>query len=198
MTENGRGGGESEREADEEGEASGDEEGRRGRNDEHRDYDDGADGFEGGNGGDRDHGHQEVVDDFRSEALGLGEAWVEGGEGEFLVEDPNDEDVEEEGASGNECGVGDLNEEFFRLEERDEIERSVFQSTIEDATGIEIDIAGTLLDQEESDRKEGGENDAHGGSTFDFTELSDPLGEERGEDSGESGPEEHPPTGAAS
>ena len=44
--------------------------------------------------------------------------------------------------------MGHLNEEFFRLEERDEIERSVFQSSIEDATGIEIDIAGTLLDQE--------------------------------------------------
>lgn len=94
--------------------------------------------------------------------------------------------------------MGHLNEEFFRLEERDEIERSVFQSSIEDATGIEIDIAGTLLDQEKSDRKQGGENDAHSGSTFDFTELGDPLGEERGEDSGESGPEEHPPTGAAS
>ena len=94
--------------------------------------------------------------------------------------------------------MGHLNEEFFRLEERDEIERSVFQSSIEDATGIEIDITGTLLDQEKSDRKEGGENDAHGGSTFDFAELGDPLGEERGEDSGESGPEEHPPTGSAS
>ena len=153
MTENGRGDGENEAEANEEGKVSGDEKGGGRWDDEHRDDDDGADGFEGGNGGNRDHGHEEVVDDAGSEALGLGEAGVEGGEGEFLVEDPNDEDVEEEGASDNECGVGDLNEEFFRLEERDEIERSVFQSSIEDATGIEIDIAGTLLDQEKSDRK---------------------------------------------
>ena len=76
------------------------------------------------------------------------------------------------------------------------MERGVFKCSVEDATGIEIDISGTSLDDEESDGEEGGEDDAHGGTTLDLAEFSDPLGEKGGEDSGDGSAEEHGPTGA--
>ena len=76
------------------------------------------------------------------------------------------------------------------------MERGVFECTVEDATGIEIDVSSSLFDDEKSDGEEGGEDDAHGGTAFDFAELGDPLGEEGGEDSGDGGADEHSPAGA--
>ena len=74
----------------------------------------------------------------------------------------------------------------------------MFESAVKNATRIEVDVARAAFDNEQPDREKGGEDDAHGGSSFDFAELGDPLGEERGENSRESGPEEHPKAGTRS
>ena len=91
MPEDGGEGGEAEAHADEDGELVGEEKGGCGRDDEHGDDDDGADGFEGCHGGDGDHGHEQVVDGLGMEALGFGKAGVEGCDGEFLVEEGDDD-----------------------------------------------------------------------------------------------------------
>ena len=110
MTEDGRSSGEKETQSDEDREAPRDEKGGGRRDDEHRDDDDGADGFKSGDRSDGDHGHEKVVDELGVKALRLGEAGIEGGESEFLVEEGDDKEVQEEGGSDDESGVGDLDE----------------------------------------------------------------------------------------
>jgi len=104
---------ESEAHANENRELVGEEEGGGGRDDEHCDDDDGADGFEGGDRRDGNHGHEEVVDDLGVEALGFGEAGVEGSQGEFLVEEGDDHDVQKEGNANHQCGAGNLPNKGF-------------------------------------------------------------------------------------
>ena len=91
----------------------GEEEGGRGRDDEHGDDDDGSDGFEGRDRRDGDHGHEEVVDGPGVEALGFGEAGVEGGDGKLFVEEGDDQDVKEKCTANHEGGVGNLPNESF-------------------------------------------------------------------------------------
>ena len=92
------------------------------------------------------------------------------------VENADDEKVEKEGGSNDESGVRDLNEVVASLKKGDEIEGSVFQGTVKDASGIEVNVTCSAFDEDKSDREEGGEDDAHGGSAFNFSELGNPLG----------------------
>ena len=94
--------------------------------------------------------------------------------------------------------MGDLEDGGFGFEKGHQVERSVFQGSVEDTAYVEVDIVRSLFDEDETDCKEGGKDDTHGGSSFDFPKPGDPLGKEGGEDACDGGAEKHPPTGARS
>lgn len=76
------------------------------------------------------------------------------------------------------------------------IEWGEFYGPVEHAAGVEVDVVCCLFNEDEADGKEGSEDDSHGGSAVDFSELGNPLGEEGGEDSGDGCTDKHGPAGA--
>ena len=52
------------------------------------------------------------------------------------------------------------------------------------------------FDEDEAEGEESGEDDAHGGSTFDVSEAADPLGEDGGEHAYDGSSEKHGEAGA--
>ena len=198
MAEDGREDGHDEADGDEDREVPGEKKGGGRWNDEHRDNDDGADCFEGCDGRDGDHGHEKVVHELRSEALGFGKAGVEGSKFEFLVEESDDERVEKKGGTDDESGPGNGKEGGLVFEERDHIKRRVFERSVKNTPCVKVDVVGCFANEDKSDGEEGGEDDSHGGAAFHLAEAGDPLGEKGGEDSGDGSAEEHPDVGARS
>lgn len=89
---------------------SGEEKCRGGRNNKHRNDNDGTNCLEGGNSRNGDHSHEQVVHDLRAEALGLGEAGIKRGNFEFFVEKGNDQGIKKESCPDDQGGMGNREE----------------------------------------------------------------------------------------
>jgi len=197
MPEKGGENGHNQTRCDENGKPPGEKEGGRWRDDEHRDDNDGPHSLKRGNGGHGNHRHEKVVHEHRAESLSFCQAGVEGGQGEFFEKEGNDEDVEKKGGGDDEGRARDLNEVFRSLEKGDEIEGGVFERSVKDTGWIEVHMISRLLDENETDGKKSGEDDAHRRAAFHLAEAGDPLGKKSGENPRDRCSKKHPPTRAA-
>ena len=130
--------------------------------------------------------------ELRSEAQSVGKAGIKGCEFELFVEESDDQYVKKESCPDDESGTWDGEERGLILEESDHIERGVFEGTIKNTSGIQINMVSSFSNQDKPDCKEGRKDNPHRRAAFDFTKAGYPLSEKCSENSGNRRAEEHP------
>ena len=119
---------------------------------------------------------------------------IERAHAQFLEQEDHKQDVHAECAAHDQCtarGISPPAKNTHLIQGRQ------FDGPIENTARIKVHMIRSADDQQQTGGEQGGEDDAHGSTTIDHSELAHPLGKNRGKNTGDGGTDEHREAGAA-